>query len=243
MTMPNRIQITHQPRTMSTLTIRAALDTFQQAANRGTAVYLSPELVQELRAALKAEPEGEGQEPSVADVDELCAEFGFHYADLDSLEMLRDMIAAALARWVHASAAAPEPRENPATPSAPEPATSGPVQPEIEVCETCDGEGTINELLVGGATANPAATCPDCDGVGETRRFHRQPQAAPVALAAAPAGGLVESIARIIASDSSEGPESFQGISEDVICEIGAWLYARTAHGLALALLLEEIDR
>jgi hypothetical protein len=45
---------------MSTPTIRAALDTFQQAANRGTAVYLSPELVQELRAALEAEPEGEG---------------------------------------------------------------------------------------------------------------------------------------------------------------------------------------
>jgi hypothetical protein len=63
MTAPDRIQITHQPRTMTTPDIRAALDTFQQAANRGTAVYLSPELVQELRAALKAEPEGEG--PSV----------------------------------------------------------------------------------------------------------------------------------------------------------------------------------
>ena len=44
---------------MTTSTIRVALDTFQQAANRGTAVYLSPELVQELRDALKAEPEGE----------------------------------------------------------------------------------------------------------------------------------------------------------------------------------------
>jgi hypothetical protein len=55
MTMPDRIQITHRPKTMSTPTIRAALDTFQQAANRGTAVYMSPELVQELRAALKAE--------------------------------------------------------------------------------------------------------------------------------------------------------------------------------------------
>jgi uncharacterized protein (DUF1778 family) len=37
-------------------TIRAALDTFQQAANRGTAVYLSPELVQELCAALATPP-------------------------------------------------------------------------------------------------------------------------------------------------------------------------------------------
>ena len=45
---------------MTAPTIRAALDTFQEAANRGTAVHLSPELVQELRDALKAEPEGEG---------------------------------------------------------------------------------------------------------------------------------------------------------------------------------------
>ena len=45
---------------MTTPTIRAALDAFQQAANRGTAVYLSPELVQQLRDALKAEPKGEG---------------------------------------------------------------------------------------------------------------------------------------------------------------------------------------
>ena len=44
---------------MITPTIRAALDTFQQAANRGTAVYLSLELVQELRDALKAEPDAE----------------------------------------------------------------------------------------------------------------------------------------------------------------------------------------
>jgi hypothetical protein len=54
---------------MTTPTIRAALDTFQQAANRGTAVYLSPELVQELHAALKAEPEGEVEEP-VAELDD-----------------------------------------------------------------------------------------------------------------------------------------------------------------------------
>jgi hypothetical protein len=71
--MPDRIQITHQPGTMSTPTIRAALDTFQQAANRGTAVYLSPELVQELRTALKAEPEGEG--PSETDLYDLAEEF------------------------------------------------------------------------------------------------------------------------------------------------------------------------
>ena len=41
---------------MTTSTIRAALDAFQQAANRGTAIYLSPWLVRELRDALKAKP-------------------------------------------------------------------------------------------------------------------------------------------------------------------------------------------
>ena len=48
---------------MSTSTISAALDTFQQAANRGTAVYLSLELVQELRDALQAEPGGGRAKP------------------------------------------------------------------------------------------------------------------------------------------------------------------------------------
>ena len=37
--------------------------------------------------------------PSLADVDELCAEFGFLYDEDGSLEMLLDMITAALARW------------------------------------------------------------------------------------------------------------------------------------------------
>jgi hypothetical protein len=45
---------------MTTPTIRAALDEFQQAANRGTAVYLSLELVQELRDALEVEPDADG---------------------------------------------------------------------------------------------------------------------------------------------------------------------------------------
>jgi hypothetical protein len=59
-------------------------------------------------------------------------------------------------------------------------AAPDPVEPEIEVCETCDGEGTIDERLGGISTSNPAATCPDCDGVGEPRRFHRHPPAGPV---------------------------------------------------------------
>jgi hypothetical protein len=71
--MPDYIKITHQPKTMATPTISASLDTFEQAANRGTCVYLSPKLVQELRAALKAEPRG--QRPSEKDLYDLAAEF------------------------------------------------------------------------------------------------------------------------------------------------------------------------
>ena len=48
---------------MASPTILAALDTFQQAANRGTAVYLSLKLVQELRDALD----------TVSDADALAA--------------------------------------------------------------------------------------------------------------------------------------------------------------------------
>ena len=64
--------------------------------------------------ALKAEPEGE--RPSLADVDELCAEFGFHLDgdQGESLEILRDMITAAIARW-----------PSPATPPVPEPGELG----------------------------------------------------------------------------------------------------------------------
>ena len=58
----------------------------------------------------------------------------------------------------------------------------------------------------------------------------------------AAAGGLLESIARIIASDSSEGPESFQGISKDVIHRVAAWLDTHGQHGCSV-LLREEIDR
>ena len=36
--------------------------------------------------------------PSLADVDELCAEFGFHFEG-DGLEILQEMITAAITRW------------------------------------------------------------------------------------------------------------------------------------------------
>ncbi len=68
------------------------------------------------------------------------------------------------------------------------------------------------------------------------------PPAAPVPPAASPAEGLVESVARIIASDSSEGLESFQCISKDVIYGVAAWLDIRGQHGCS-ALLREEIDQ
>ena len=49
--------------------------------------------------AALAQPEGEG--PSLAEVDELCAEFGFHLDDDqgEGLEILQEMIGAALQRW------------------------------------------------------------------------------------------------------------------------------------------------
>lgn len=33
-------------------------------------------------------------------------------------------------------------------------------------CETCNGEGTIDERLGGYSFSNPAADCPDCGGTG-----------------------------------------------------------------------------
>jgi len=67
---------------MITPTISAALGMFQRAANRGTAVYLSPELVQELREALKAEPEGDGPKthPSQQQIDDLLAAISAAYS-------------------------------------------------------------------------------------------------------------------------------------------------------------------
>lgn len=34
------------------------------------------------------------------------------------------------------------------------------------ICETCEGEGTIDERLGGEVTSDPEAKCPDCDGEG-----------------------------------------------------------------------------
>jgi hypothetical protein len=118
MTAPDRIQITHQPRTMTTPDFRALCAELLQAWQFGddTAGPMN-----RARAALEAEPEGEG--PTLANVEDLCAEFGFHYDNDqgETLEILRDMITAAVARWGHPHVAAPEPGENLATPPAPVP--------------------------------------------------------------------------------------------------------------------------
>jgi len=141
MTMPDYIKITHQPKTMATPTIRAALTSDdippvplseddlrrgwnQQADryNQWESLDSAERLAWAQALAIKADRHAAAlkAEPSVDEVDELCAEFGFHCDDSDGPEVLRDMIAAALARWVHTSAAAPAPGENPAAPPAPE---------------------------------------------------------------------------------------------------------------------------
>jgi hypothetical protein len=86
-----------------TTDIRAALDAAEQHAtaevwaDHPLAIILGA-LIRQTRAAL-AQPEGEGL--SLAEVDELCAEFGFHLDDDqgEGLEVLQEMITAALARW------------------------------------------------------------------------------------------------------------------------------------------------
>jgi DnaJ-class molecular chaperone len=47
------------------------------------------------------------------------------------------------------------------------PAAQGEMAVRLKTCETCNGEGTIDERLGGYCDSNPAATCPDCEGVGE----------------------------------------------------------------------------
>jgi hypothetical protein len=61
-----------------------------------------------------AQPEGEDG-PSLADVDDLCAEFQFHYDNDqgETLEILQEMIGAALARWGRPAALAQPEGEGP----------------------------------------------------------------------------------------------------------------------------------
>jgi hypothetical protein len=137
MTMPDRIQITHQPRTMTTPTIRTAMtsddippgplseDDLRQRWNQQADEHNQWESLDSAeqlawaqaraiaadraRAALKAEPEGEG--PSEKDLYDLAAEFNG-----DPVPAMRR----ALELWGNPLRGAPAPGENLATPPAPQ---------------------------------------------------------------------------------------------------------------------------
>jgi hypothetical protein len=124
-------------------------------------------------------------------------------------------------------------------PAAPAPATAapGPVEPESEKCETCDGEGTIDETLGGWSTDNPAATCPDCDGIGEPRRLHRQAPATPTPRPTA----LVE----VVGNELPLLPDGRvdEARTRATIHKIAAWLDTRGQHGCSYLLREEIIDQ
>jgi hypothetical protein len=72
------------------------------------ALYAQPQ------AGATAPDADQAEGPSLADVDWLCAEFGFHYDDDESQEILHNMITAAITRWrapVAQPVAAPAPQE------------------------------------------------------------------------------------------------------------------------------------
>jgi hypothetical protein len=71
----------------------------------------------------------------------------------------------------------------------------------------------------------------------EIKRWEQEPSATQPAPPAAPVGGLVETLTRIIASGSCDDMKSFEDIAKDVIREVAAlWLdlegYNRTANDL-----------
>ena len=129
---------------MANPTILAALNTFQQAANRGTAVHLSPELVQELRDALKAEPEGEG--PTTEELDQLYREIHGLRSDVLGPMPLK-FARAVLARWAC-----------PATPPAPGPPAEAlaarPLLEQVAAMADCIGAQTVGQIT---AISNRAA--------------------------------------------------------------------------------------
>jgi hypothetical protein len=82
------------------------------------------------QASAIAPDAGQAEGPSLADVDELCAEFGFLYRGT-VLKDMRDMITAAITRW-HAPAVEPV-----ALPVGP--ATTAPQEPDVERIGCHDG--------------------------------------------------------------------------------------------------------
>ena len=133
---------------MTTPTIRAALNTFQQAANRGTAVYLSLELVQELRDALEAEPKGEGEGPTLDHVNLIGFALGREpWATwlrkggcLESAHCeLSDLMLAAITRW--GVPAAPPTPETPA-----EALAVRPLLERVAAMADCIGAKTVGQI-------------------------------------------------------------------------------------------------
>ena len=139
---------------MITPTIRTALNTFQQAANRGTAVHLSPGLVQELRDALKAEPEGEG--PALDHASLISFAFGREpWATwlrkggcLESAHCeLSDLMLAAIVRWDRPTT--PPSLETPA-----EALAARPLLEQVAAMADCIGANTVGQIT---AISNRAA--------------------------------------------------------------------------------------
>ena len=134
---------------------------------------------------------------------------------------LFDLMLAVLARWGHSTPPAP------AAPVDDGPVAAALIQAESALADVAEGESGAHRLsdrlqwTETRCTEALAAIRPVMRRHG-IRTSDLAP--APTPPPADPAERLVESIARIIASDSSEGPESFQGISKDVIHGIAAWL-------------------
>ena len=138
MTAPDRIQITHQPRTMTTPDFRAELQRLVQAYDEHGGRWPEHDeralfdAVEAARAALQAEPEGEG--PSEKDLYDLAAEFNG-----DPVPAMRR----ALEVWGNPLQGAPAPGENPATPPAPEPREVGELHPLWYLVEFLEGHSSF----------------------------------------------------------------------------------------------------
>ena len=116
--MPDQIQITHRPRTMTTPSIRTVLERLVELDKRIEDVIPGIEIdnwidaMDAARAALKPKPEG--QRPTDGDLYDLAEQFNG-----DPVAAMRH----ALELWGNPLQGAPEPGENLATPSAPPPQT------------------------------------------------------------------------------------------------------------------------
>ena len=110
--------------------------------NAGMLTWAAQVIGEHVNEDASAADQAEG--PSLVDVYELCEEFSFHYDDNGSLEILQEMITAAITRW-RAPAAQPV-------------ATPAPEEPEAEcvlrlaaIIREVDLENGLNTLVLGDA--------------------------------------------------------------------------------------------